>query len=631
MNATTPCSGGVAWTNYPATETVTPYRTCTPSNLGDIVAIVQEAEAANKHVHAFGSAWSYSDCAITTDYLIDTRLLNRPVQTVQNALLPGQSPLLYHIEAGMTIENIYTQLEIHGLALETMGGSSGQTIAGAISTGTHGGDLFMPPLADSVLAIHLVGPGGAEYWIEPSPGITDPGLLQKFVIGIDPHNVIYDTATFNACLVSLGCMGVIYAVVLRVREAYDLIETTAQTTWQAFLQTVRAQLGDQTNRFLQVAVSPYPDSTGNNPCLVTTRSEAPATVPATRPQGDVIQALGQMIAAMSVTDLGGVLPVLENMISNATLTKEQIFVGIVQTVLSQAPDERPVMTEHYGSIMAALWPPGIMFRGLSYSVMDTSYGQPAQTSQPSYSAEVFFPSIDGNGQMPFAAFVSAVIEAISAASDTFYTGYVSLRFTGPTRAALGMQQWPQTCAVEFSSLQGVQGELALYPEILGLAARHGALVHWGQINQPFSGNSTAHQGYANWRTAYATMSKNFTARTFENALSTRWSLTTPLASGQLWHNEQADSLVAASWTNWNYLSNQGNLAKVVKLAAHPDGRMHAVMAGLDNQVWHNEQTAAGVSAPWTDWHVLSQVGNNATLLALAAHPDGRMHAVMAGQ
>jgi hypothetical protein len=60
--------------------------------------------------------------------------------------------------------------------------------------------------------------------------------------------------------------------------------------------------------------------------------------------------------------------------------------------------------------------------------------------------------------------------------------------------------------------------------------------------------------------------------------------------------------------------------------------MHAVMTGIDDlQVWHNEHTAAGVSAPWTGWHMLSQAENKALLLALAAHPDGRMHAVMAGQ
>jgi hypothetical protein len=95
-------------------------------------------------------------------------------------------------------------------------------------------------LADSVIAIHLVGIGGSQYWIEPAPGITDSKLLRSLVVpDVDPDNIIYDDQLFNACLVSMGCMGVIYAVVLRVRGAYDLIETTVETTWSTFI----AQLG----------------------------------------------------------------------------------------------------------------------------------------------------------------------------------------------------------------------------------------------------------------------------------------------------------------------------------------------------------------------------------------------------
>jgi hypothetical protein len=458
--------------------------------------------------------------------MVDTSSLAYQIQSVQKALLPGQSQLVFHVAAGMTIQELYTALEDQlGLALETMGGSSGQTIAGAISTGTHGGDLFMAPLADSVLAIHLVGAGGAEYWIEPSPGITDPSLLRKFVVpGIDPQNIIYDNATFDACLVSLGCMGVIYAVVLKVREAYDLIETTTETTWQDFLQTAPALLSDESNRFLQVAVSPYPDSGNNNFCLVTTRTEAPATGPATRPKGNVSGAVLDMILDMEpliALELG-----LQVIFDDGGLSDNQKLVKIVETVMSQAPGQRSVMVEHYRAIMAALWPPAT-FRGASYSVMDTTYGQPPEASQPSYSAELFFQSVDGTGQMPFSAFVSAVIAAVSEATDTFLTGYVSLRFTGATRANLGMQQWSQTCAVEISCMQGVQGERALYAEILNLAYQHGGLLHWGQIIEPFRGNGTAFPDYAEWREIYAIMSRNFSARTFENALSARWGLTTP--------------------------------------------------------------------------------------------------------
>ena len=41
-------------------------------------------------------------------------------------------------------------------ALETMGNAGGQTIGGVLSTATHGGDVNYGPLADSVVAVHLV-------------------------------------------------------------------------------------------------------------------------------------------------------------------------------------------------------------------------------------------------------------------------------------------------------------------------------------------------------------------------------------------------------------------------------------------------------------------------------------------
>ena len=286
---TTPCSGNVPWSNYPLSETVTPYRTCTPSN-EEHGAIIRGAaeDSAGKHVHAFGSKWSFSDCAITTDYMIDCGELVGAVQTVQKALLPGQSQLLFHVEAGATIEDLYTALGAQGLALITMGGASGQTIGGAIYT------RFPTVATCSCRRLPIA------FWPFIWSGQAEPGiqfnrrrvlLIHRFCRSswcqaLTRKNIIYDNATFNACLVSLGCMGVIYAVVLRVREAYDLIETTRQTTWQALLPIMPALLRDESNRFLQIAVAnPYPDASTNNPCLVTTRTEAAPTGPGARPEG----------------------------------------------------------------------------------------------------------------------------------------------------------------------------------------------------------------------------------------------------------------------------------------------------------------------------------------------------------
>ena len=49
----------------------------------------------------------------------------------------------------------------------TLGGAGGQTVFGALTTGTHGGDFRAGPIAESVVALHLVADGGRHYWIEP--------------------------------------------------------------------------------------------------------------------------------------------------------------------------------------------------------------------------------------------------------------------------------------------------------------------------------------------------------------------------------------------------------------------------------------------------------------------------------
>jgi hypothetical protein len=591
---TTNCSVGEPWVNYPRTKNITPYRTCTPESLADVVATVREAEAANKRVHAFGSRWSFSDCALTSDYLIDTKHLNRPLQTVRHALRPGQSPLLYHVEAGITIRDLYNSLDQRGLALETMGGAAGQTLAGAISTGTHGGDKFMAPLADSVLAIHLVGAGGTQYWIEPSPGITNRALLKARVVpDVNRRNIIYDDATFDACLVSLGCMGVIYAVVLRVRERYDLVETTVETTWQAFKYGASAYLNDPNNRYLQIMLNPYTDSNNDNYCLLTTRSEdcftearkRPDYAPAVKAAVEVMVRHMQFLRVDTLLILGH-----HGVLDDAGLSEEERLAKLVQGILTYTPYHRPVLIAHYANILRARFPPGT-FRGSSYSVMDVGYvkeGEEVPSYQRGFSIELHFQSMEfqdlqlvgdfmglgrdqvlfinrsgGGGRvmiadfsggqppaqvrywenwgqsplldgwhdvkrLPFVDFVDAVIGAVNAATQTFFAGYVSVRFTGATRAYLGMQQWNQTCTVEISTVQDVQGLPELLTELFKRGFNLGGLPHWGQqLDLGVQGHGSLYRQYAEWRRVYAKMSKNFTARTFENELSSGWNLTTP--------------------------------------------------------------------------------------------------------
>src|SRR5215217_1207310 len=555
------CRTGEPWSNYTETLSLVPHSTCTPESLADVVAIISEAEAANKRVHAFGSKWSFSDCAFTSDYVVDTKQLNQELNTVKDALRPGQSSLLYHVEAGITIRDLYQKLDEAGLALETMGGASGQTLAGAISTGTHGGDKFIAPLADSVVAIHLVGAGGTQYWIEPSPGITDPAPLRARVVpDVDPQNIIYGDETFDACLVSLGCMGVIYAVVLRVRGPYGLVETSDETTWQAFKDSASAYLRDPSKRFLQVLLDPYTDDNNENRCLLTTRSEfSPDDAgPLARPRGDRDQADVDSWNAIRSTNpfLADHLPesppsavelvvwimilslqpfplVQKKLNDNGWFdatglsTNEERLAQIVRGILTDAPDQRGVMVSFYWPILLTQWPTGTL-RGSSYSVMDSGYGHPRPPSEPGYSIELQFPAMDEEGKLGFVDFIDALITTVNAATQTFFAGYISLRFTGPTRAYLGMQQWNQTCSVEIAVLQGVQGLFELLSELFRIGFNLGGLPHWGQqLDLGVQGHGSLYPQYGRWRQVYAKMSNNFTAQTFENGLSSRWNLTTP--------------------------------------------------------------------------------------------------------
>jgi hypothetical protein len=152
-------------------------------------------------------------------------------QAVLTAAVGAPPPLasrLVHVEAGIKVHELNEMLDklTPPLAMPTLGGSNGQSIAGAFSTGTHGANPNLPPIADFVRALHLVGPGGQQWWIEPaSRPITDRTAMEarKARGVIDPCiKLVYDDDLFFSCLVSMGCAGVIYAVVVEAVQAHRL-------------------------------------------------------------------------------------------------------------------------------------------------------------------------------------------------------------------------------------------------------------------------------------------------------------------------------------------------------------------------------------------------------------------------
>jgi len=145
------------------------------------------------------------------------------------------------VGAGITICQLNETLWSEGLAIETQGSFDGQTLAGAISTATHGAGVGEGSVSDSVQAVILVAflpgeNGGAPSWqvlqVEPDPdeAITDPAMFRAERGGIR-WRLVQDSALFDAVVVSMGTMGIIAGFIMRVKKAYYLHELRVGRSW----------------------------------------------------------------------------------------------------------------------------------------------------------------------------------------------------------------------------------------------------------------------------------------------------------------------------------------------------------------------------------------------------------------
>lgn len=291
-----------------------------PSTRGEIVEIIRAAEENNRRVKYGGSFWSFMGVFVSNEVLIES---DRITGLIDKVLDPERLPLadpalresLVHVRGGTKVFNVNRLL--HGLneatqgggsdennlpltdkdgkrfrALPTMGGSGGQSIAGVLATGSHGGDVERSPLADWVQAIHLIGPGGQEWWIERTKGLTAgseaevqerlrniaktaQGAAEELCDGI---LVRKNDEVFRSVLVSVGRMGFVYSLVIKTVPAFLLAENRFEAVWESFKNNMRAAAlpgylappGNDRKFFVQVLINPF-GTRGAHKCKVSER------------------------------------------------------------------------------------------------------------------------------------------------------------------------------------------------------------------------------------------------------------------------------------------------------------------------------------------------------------------------
>lgn len=202
-------SGSRSWQNWAGTVSVTPARIVSPRTGEDVAEEVARAVEDNLSIKAIGSGHSFTDIGATRGVMIDPSRLT--------GIISADRPSgVVTVAAGTTLKELNIALWKMGLALTNLGDIDVQTVAGAISTGTHGTGRTFGGLATQVRGLQLV---------------TAEGKL----IDCSPDD---NADIFAAARISLGALGIITAVTLQCEPAFVLHAVEAPADYDDLLEVL---------------------------------------------------------------------------------------------------------------------------------------------------------------------------------------------------------------------------------------------------------------------------------------------------------------------------------------------------------------------------------------------------------
>lgn len=194
--------------------------------LAGVQEMLGRVRAASERVRSYGGKWSLSDVAVCNDSMHDTKPLTFWGGVGQNSVVgtawfSDPAPLrdrLFYFQTGSQVNQINNVLESRGFCLPTTGASNGQTLAGAVSTGTHGSALRIGAMQDYVRALHLVTSENEHVIIQPA---SKPVINTNFsdVFGA---KLLSDDDLFYSAVVSFGSFGVIIGMIVETMSLYML-------------------------------------------------------------------------------------------------------------------------------------------------------------------------------------------------------------------------------------------------------------------------------------------------------------------------------------------------------------------------------------------------------------------------
>lgn len=183
------------WKNWAGNVRFVPGSIAQPSSTEEVSQLLRNAATDGRKVRCIGTGHSWSALAVTTDVLVSTDRLNRIISADV-----GTGKVA--VEAGAKLKDLNVQLWNRGLAFSNLGSIAEQSLAGAVSTATHGSGINHQILASQIQRYTLVKPNGEAQIIDSEK----------------------DREMFNTAIVSLGALGIITEMTLKAVPCYQLHE-----------------------------------------------------------------------------------------------------------------------------------------------------------------------------------------------------------------------------------------------------------------------------------------------------------------------------------------------------------------------------------------------------------------------
>ncbi|KAJ3843316.1 gulonolactone oxidase Lgo1 [Lentinula raphanica] len=178
-----------AFANWAKTFVCTPLAIFEPRNEYQCEVILELARREGKVVRVAGVGHSPSDLACTNEFMLRTTYLNR-------VLMVDEEKRRVIVQGGITLHHLHNALAQHNLAMINLGSISDQTLAGIVTTASHGTGIDYGVMSTQVISIILLLADGSRVYCSRKEqpdlflatvcGLGSTGLILRIELEVEP-------------------------------------------------------------------------------------------------------------------------------------------------------------------------------------------------------------------------------------------------------------------------------------------------------------------------------------------------------------------------------------------------------------------------------------------------------------